>query len=467
MPPRPGAPRRPIPKHAPTLELDVTELAPGGFGVSHVTHEGVRRAVFTSRTAPGDKVRASVDFTQRPARATTLALLAPSPDRRAPAEIPCRHLETCGACDFMHLTPTAQVRAHESFVRAHLPAAYRDTPITTHAPQSSPSPQSPSTAPSPSASTRTRARARVHVLARPHKSPAVGMFARSTNLPVAVDTCAILEPALDRARIALAELLQGARGEGEAHLAMGRTATSARAPVVFLEWRGDPLPGAVYARAEAAVRDGHLAGLSLSGAIVGRPAPVADGADGADLVLPLGGFSQAQDATNADLARAVAEEAMGLLGDAPTEKKTLVELYAGSGNLTVLLARALEARSDSVRLVAVETMEPACAAARENLTSRGLSARVVHANADGYALPEGTRVVVLDPPRTGARAVCEALVQSKVHGVVMVSCDPSTLGRDLATLAPRYDLVRLSTFEMFPETSHVETLAVLRAKKKK
>ena len=155
------------------------------------------------------------------------------------------------------------------------------------------------------------------------------------------------------------------------------------------------------------------------------------------------------------------------LGDAPTEKKTLVELYAGSGNLTVLLARALEARTDSVRLVAVETMEPACAAARENLARRGLSARVVHANADSYALPEGTRVVVLDPPRTGARAVCEALAQSKVHGVVMVSCDPSTLGRDLATLAPRYDLVRLSTFEMFPETSHVETLAVLRAKKKK
>lgn len=466
--PRATGSRRKPGGHSVVLELDIVDLAPGGHGVAHVVRDGVKRTVFASGAAIGDKLRAEVDFGPRPARATTLAVVSPSGDRRGPTDIPCRHLAACGACDFMHLAPSAQVRAHESFVRSQLPAELREMPITVHG--------NPLAARS---GAHSRGRARVHVLARPPKGVAVGMFARSTNTPIAVDTCVILEPAIDEARRALGALLQGARGEGEAHLAMGRTASS-RAPVILLEWRGEPLPAAVYARAEAAVRDGRLAGLALDGALIGRPAPVADGADGIDLLLPVGGFAQAHGATNADLARAVVEGAMGLFGAAastaastsPTFRRTLVELYAGSGNLTVLLARALADREDALatRLVAVESVGAACEAARENLDRRGLASRVrvVQADADTFvaAWPEATRVVVLDPPRAGARVACEALARSKVQGVVMVSCDPATLGRDLATLASRFDLVRLSIFEMFPETSHVETLAVLRAKQK-
>lgn len=48
----------------------------------------------------------------------------------------------------------------------------------------------------------------------------------------------------------------------------------------------------------------------------------------------------------------------------------------------------------------------------------------------------------------------------------MVSCDPPTLGRDLGILDARFELVSLTVFEMFPETSHVETLAVLRARER-
>jgi len=454
-----GTPKRASRPTSAPLELDVVELAPGGHGVAFVTHQGERRAVFVPRAAAGDTLRATVDFSTRPARATPLAVLAPSPDRRPEADLPCPHLAACGACDFMHLTPIAQARAHESFVRAHLPPAFRDAPIVAR------------DAPAPG--TRTRARARVHVHARPGRPPVVGMFARSTNMPVAVPTCAILTPAIDAARAGLAALLAGARGEGEAHLAMGRTTAGASAPVVALVWKGDPLPAAVYARAEAAVAGGHLAGLALDGAVIGDAAPRVPAADGEDFVLPVGGFAQAHGATNAALVGAVCEEAKGLFAHgaaAPSPApRVLLELYAGSGNLTVGLARALHGDDARTRIVAVESVAPACDAARANLARRGLAGhtKVVHADADRYPLPEGTRVVVLDPPRSGARAACEALAKSKVHGVVMVSCDPATLGRDLAILAPRYELLRLETFEMFPETSHVETLAVLRARPKK
>ncbi len=471
------------------LELDVTDLAPGGHGVALAEKNGERRAVFVRASAVGDRVRAEVDFATRPAKARTLEVLRASPDRRAKEEIPCRFLEKCGACDFMHLAHDAQVRAHVSFVRAHLPDAFADFPID--------SVEAPA-----GARTRYRERARVHVETKGRGVVSCGMFATGTREPVAVDSCEVLSEDLDRVRAWLPELLADARGSGEVHLARasrvpadaatpassessaGGTGNTDVLPVLTLEWRGDPLPGTVFARAEAAVRDGRLAGLAFvtagakTPAEVGRPAPVSTGADGRPLVLPLAGFAQAHGKTNESLAHAVAHETYRLLTGAepsteaprhssdslPTRTPEtalpgVVELYAGSGNLTVLLARF--ARD----LVAVESVGPACDAARTNLAARGLTARVVNADAETYAWPKATRVLVLDPPRTGARAVAETLARApKPHGIVMVSCDPATLGRDLAILAPHYEPTRITTFEMFPETSHVETLVVLRKK---
>ncbi len=438
---------------APSHDLDVLELAPGGSGVAHVTHEGQRRAVFLPRVAIGDRVRASVDFSTRPARATALALLSASPDRRAPGALPCRHLETCGACDFMHLSPEAQAAAHRAFVRAQLPESTRaDLPIDTVA---------------PARTTRYRARARVHVLTR-GAHVTCGMFAPGTRVPVAVDECVVLVEALDRVRLALPELLQGARGEGEAHLALGRDATGREAAVVYLDWRGDPLPGAIFAKLERAVSAGQLAGVAIATpgarapALLGSPAPVIRGADGQDLLLPVAGFAQAHGEANDALATAVAHEARALLAeqDPAGDGRGVVELYAGSGNLTVLLAAFARGLS------AVESHGAACDALRENLRRRALSARVVHADAGQHLWAPGTRVAVLDPPRTGARAAAESLSASKVGGVVLVSCDPPTLGRDLALLERQYEITRVTTFEMFPETSHVETLVVLRRRRR-
>ena len=104
----------------------------------------------------------------------------------------------------------------------------------------------------------------------------------------------------------------------------------------------------------------------------------------------------------------------------------------------------------------------ACSAARENLKSRGLSARVVEADASAYPVARATDVVVLDPPRTGARELCAALAARPPKRVVYVSCDPPTLGRDLALLTARAMTVSsVDVFEMFPQTSHVETVVCL------
>jgi 23S rRNA (uracil1939-C5)-methyltransferase len=425
MLPRVGCPLR--------IEATVSSLAGGGEGVAHVDIAGERRAVFLPDTAPGDVVRAEVDPSRRPARGRVLELVATGPDRVTPA---CRWSTRCGGCDWMHLSPEAQAHAHVELVRAALPPEWRSLPIDVH--------------PSPKAA-GYRTRARLHARVR-HGQVQVGLHQARSHEPVAIDACIVLDPALDATRAQLAQLLEGSRGRGEAQIALG----ARRLPVLELSWDGD-LADACFARLERAVAAGDLAGARVllrdaaRPAAIGDPTPWIEGADGRPLELAPGGFGQASDAMNAALGRHVADQAVAVGAD------KAVELYAGAGNLSVLLARELAS------LVLVESSGEACEAARRNLAARDLSARarVVTADAESYAWAPGTRLVVLDPPRTGARAVAEKLASSRVRHVIYVSCDPQTLGRDLALLAPHYTARSIATFEMFPQTSHVEAVVAL------
>jgi 23S rRNA (uracil1939-C5)-methyltransferase len=415
-----------------TVEATVSSLAPGGSGVALVDHEGQRRAIFVAHVVPGDRVRIAVDWTTRPARGAVLELLEAGPDRVAP---PCRWVNECGACDFMHVSPAAQARVHVEHVREALPRAWHDAPIEIH------------TAPE---GLRYRVRTRLHVRCGRGGRVIVGLHGAGTHQPVDVDQCAVLHPVLDEARRALAPLFAGCSGRGEVQLALG----DAGRPVCDVRWSGDLAP-ACFGRFERAVQEGSLAGARFvlddarRPATVGDPTPWIAGADGAPLRLAPGGFGQANEAMNAELARHV-----GALTREARSKKA-VELYAGAGNLTVLIAPSTN------DLVCVEASREACDAARANLAARGLAARVVEADADDYVWKPSTDLVVLDPPRTGARAAVERLAASRVAHVVYVSCDAPTLGRDLALLEPTYSLRSLATFEMFPQTSHVEIVASL------
>jgi 23S rRNA (uracil1939-C5)-methyltransferase len=276
---------------------------------------------------------------------------------------------------------------------------------------------------------------------------------------VDIDHCVVLHPVLDSAIARLAKLLDGSHGHGEAQLALGCEGR----PVLELRWRGS-LPSTTFGRLEQEVSAGTWAGGSIFAGEVSRPAVVGDptprmtGADGAPLVLAAGGFAQASEVENVALAGRVLALSLEATGRA-SGSGTVVELYAGAGNFTVLLARAFE------RVVGVESDPAACAAARANLAARGLEARVTCADAAEFVVPPRTDLVVLDPPRTGAKQACVALATGPARAIVYVSCDPPTLGRDLATLAPRYELLAIDCFAMFAGTSHSETVVALRRRR--
>jgi 23S rRNA (uracil1939-C5)-methyltransferase len=413
------------------VDATIASLAPGGDGVAHVDLKGERRAVFLSRTAPGDVLRAEIDPDHRPARGRVIELVTPSPDRVDP---PCRSFTRCGGCDWMHLSAEAQRRAHVEHVRAALPAPWRDVAIELH----------------PAAvSLGYRTRVRLHVRCDRGKI-AVGMYRAKSHEPVEVDACVVLDPSLERARRTLGALFVGSRGRAEAQLALG----VGRVPVLDVRWTGD-VDAACFGRLERAVARGELAGARVTVGDASVPATIGDatpwmtGADGAPLRLAPGGFAQAGEQGNAVLAGYVAK----VVAERPVERG--VELYSGSGNLTVVLARGAR------EWVAVESDRSACEAARWNLAARHLDARVVEADAESYAISPATKLVVLDPPRTGARSVAARLAESRVRHVVYVSCDTATLGRDLGVLAGAYRPRSIAAFEMFPQTSHVEAVVAL------
>jgi len=399
------------------VTLDVTALVHGGEGIARTANGEV---VLVALAAPGDRVLVEVDRRRKPARGRVLRVVQPGPGRIEPA---CADQARCGGCDLMHLAAPHRTAALLALVREVLGPA--GDPVLHEAPRAF----------------AYRERARL-ALSR----GVLGYRARSSHDVVVPTRCEVLAPPLEAARAALASVLAGTTGE--VHLGLGATGRAA----VGLE--ADEIAAAVPAGLDRLVAGGVLDGarVRLSGAAApldfGDPVLRFQGADGEPLRVPPFGFAQPSSAGAALLAglvRALAARA----ADA-----RVLELFSGSGTLSVLLARDAE-------LVCVESDPEATAAARENLAARGLRAKVHAADAEAFAIPSWARTVVLDPPRTGAKGASRALASSRVRRLVYVSCEPTTLARDARLLAEKgFAPTEVHAVDLFPQTSHLEVVAL-------
>lgn len=419
--------------------LLIDTLAAGGAGVGSL-EDGLR--VFVPATVPGDRVVAAVQRDARPARGRIVRILEASPDRRDPL---CPHVERCGGCDFIHITEAAQQKAHAEIVRKAVEHATGSSPptIRVHPAQTS---------------WHYRTRARLFVRGERH-GVRVGYRGSASNQIADVDACAVLHPSIAVALEDLQLVFAGSKGEGDVQIARG----AAGRLCVDAVWHGE-LPPSVWAAIDQRIKRDAWAGarVRVDGAKVpatfGDPRPVLEAADGQPLVIAAGSFAQASD----EGANVLAQRVVALSRKDPDAEAndaalgTVVELFSGSGTFSVLLAKAASA------FFSVESHEEAAQAARQNLAARGLSGKVTVTDADAFVLPAHVDVVVLDPPRSGAAGAVAAIIAARASRVVYVACDPATLARDLGTLVRAgFALTHLETFELFPQTSHVETVARL------
>ncbi|MGH9762776.1 MAG: 23S rRNA (uracil(1939)-C(5))-methyltransferase RlmD, partial [Blastocatellia bacterium] len=124
-------------------------------------------------------------------------------------------------------------------------------------------------------------------------------------------------------------------------------------------------------------------------------------------------------------------------------------------------------------VVGVESDHDAAGFALENIAGHGVAnVRIINNEAENFARSYAAKMrdstarepdlVVLDPPRTGAAEVIPYLIDIAPRRIVYVSCEPTTLARDLRSLIDAgYALARITGYDLFPQTYHVETVAAL------
>ena len=170
---------------------------------------------------------------------------------------------------------------------------------------------------------------------------------------------------------------------------------------------------------------------------------------GAFALVPLGSFWQVHEAVNRKLVGCVVAAAKG--------HTSFLDLYAGAGNFALPLAHA------GLHGVAVERDAQALraladAAREQHLT--GLASRQGEVGTVGASL-DAAEFVIADPPRGGLKSAVRWLPQLCRQRLLVVSCYPESLARDLAALRGAFQLSRLTLFDMFPQTAHVEVVAEL------
>ncbi len=404
------------------VELRVERLGESGEGIAR----GPDGVILIPGALPGELVRARVD--RRTRVATDIAWMESSP-RRLTA--PCPVADRCGGCDWLHVPAEVQREARMASLRRALPVGVREMDIAyTEAPRQ--------------LGYRTRARIAWKVQAGRAR---FGHRARGSREVIDSVSCAVMDPVLEGALAPIRAAVTVIGGQGEVFIARG----AGGLPVATLRSECAIDRGGFEA-AETLFAQG-FAGVELypSGAsapaIYGDPRPVIEGADGLPLTLAPEGFAQGNESLNLVLARYVHAQARG-------EGRRVLELFAGAGNFTVLLAPSAR------RVSAVELDARAIRALQGNVAARGLNNVSARACEAIEALSSGVRddVVVLDPPRQGASDACARLGADPPRRLVYVSCDPATFGRDAERLSAGMTIESLAAFEMFPQTAHVEVV---------
>ena len=430
--PRPRGPQRP----PPTARVRIDSIAAGGEGVGRLA-DG--RVVFVHRTAPGDL--AEVALTERRdrwARGRLLRVLEPSPERR---DAPCPHYARCGGCTLEHMEYPAQLRAKARIVSD---ALTRIGGVPTEPPEVVPSPR------------EFRYRNRVSFALRRGGSGRVEAGFHAIGEPDALvdigGDCLLPEEPISR----VWDAIRASWGPDARLLPSGErlrlTLRSTASGEVSLLVEGGFTPGRpeeLMERVPGLVAVWHRPREASPELIAGAPGlPETWG----DETVELSGTAFLQ--VNREAAALLEAHVLERAGDVAGLR--VVDAYCGVGLHARRFAR------DGARVVGIEldpqAVEAAIAAAPPGAEFvKGPVEALIRAH-----LPAD--LVILNPPRAGiAPEVADALVAARAERILYVSCNPATLARDLKRLAPAYTLAGVRSFDLFPQTAHVESVAELRS----
>jgi 23S rRNA (uracil1939-C5)-methyltransferase len=427
------------------MKLRIEKAIYGGASLARAPSDGppdlAGKAVFVPLVLPGELVEATIASERRGYITATLnSVLEPSPTRITPG---CEYYGRCGGCHYQHAGSPAQLAMKRSILVETLERAHVPVPAEIRIRSADP--------------WAYRNRVRLHVT---RSSLAYREAASHRDLPVS--HCPVAAPILDLGIAAFNELLQKQPSLAQTLAEVEFFTSSDESALLislFTKQRKSPeqLPRSVADAlspslpALTGVRTFSLDPKTRRiqpSAAWGQPS--LDYAVGSlHYQVSAGAFFQVNRYLVPTLLEEVAAQRSGGIA---------WDLYAGVG----LFAQALAQRYEQV--IAVESSPASTADLARNLHGTGHK-RIMQDTLRFLQSPPAARpdLVVLDPPRAGLGAeVCQRIAHIQPKQIVYVSCDPSTLARDLHTLQPSgYRPVALTLIDLFPQTFHLETVATL------
>ncbi len=385
-----------------SLTIRFDEVAPRGDAIAS---KDLPKPIYAAGVIPGEEARVRIRKIRRNYVAVDLEeITQSSPDRVTP---PCPLFEGCSGCQFQHVAYPRQLELKRSMVRAQLRkfGDFEDPPV------------SPVIGADDPWNYRNHARFTV-------REGKLGFIRRFKRKFFEVPECRIMEP---RINDVLSKLQGNLDGATQCNVRVG-----ADEDQVMIQPKLD---------------------LSAYGLESGQQ-HITERLHGREFLVAASAFFQVnrrQAEKLVDVVRAKVE------GDGDT---VVADAYAGVGTFAALLA-------DSVaKVIAIEESAPAIEAAKKALAGLD-NVELICARAELLlpTLEQKVDVVILDPPRSGCLPeALAAVAKFRPRRVIYVSCDPASLGRDLATLCGpegAFDLIEVQPVDMFPQTQHVECVATL------
>ncbi|MDT3418170.1 23S rRNA (uracil-5-)-methyltransferase RumA [Brevibacillus aydinogluensis] len=440
------------------MTLTIKSLGINGEGIGYYK----RKIVFVDKALPGEVVHAEVtDVKETYAIARLVRVVERSPARVEP---PCPVYEECGGCSLQHMDYQAQLASKRELVIESLRkyARLENPPVAEAIGMDNPW------------GYRNKAQFQV---GRQNGRLVAGLYQTGSHRLVDLEECRVQHEATNEivrtARQIMEELGIPAYDErkrtgvirtivarvafatGETQLTLV-TATEEipRVKEMILSLR-TRLPGLVSIVQNVNRKKTSLIFGDTTRQLWGKPS-IAEQLGELSFDLSARAFFQ----LNPEQTRKLYEEvkkAAGLTGS-----ELVLDLYCGTGTIALWLAPyAREVRG-------IELIPDAVEDARRNAEKNGAANATFHVGRAEVLMPKWAKqgvkpdVVVVDPPRTGLDdALIRSLLEVQPQRIVYVSCNPSTLGKDVAKLLARYELVSVQPLDMFPHTSHVECCSLL------
>ncbi|EEG78841.1 23S rRNA (uracil(1939)-C(5))-methyltransferase RlmD [Dethiobacter alkaliphilus] len=453
--------KKPPVKKGQQVELEIHSLNHDGEGVGR--YQGF--TIFVPDAVPGDTVNAKVISVQKSyARALLQSVITSSPTRIAPS---CEHAAQCGGCQLQHLQYEEQLKLKQNIVSDTLKRIGGiDIPVLATMGMQDP--------------WRYRNKAQVPV-GLENGTVRAGFYEKRSHNIIDLKCCHIQHPANDNVVHTVRNILQQLsvpvyrerEHKGLVRHILARTSFTTEEVLVAIVTNGRQLPKKQEVVQQLKDSIPNLCGIvqnintrkgnTILGneelTLLGRPW-LREKLGNLHFHVSARSFFQ----VNPLQTEVLYNKALEYANLSGTE--TVFDLYCGIGTISLFLARK------AAKVVGVESVEAAVHDARENANVNNIKNAEFHTGTAETVVPRLFKqgyhadVVVVDPPRKGCdEKLLATIAAMRPQRIVYVSCNPATLARDLKYLQQNgYNPIEAQPVDMFPHTSHVETVVLLERK---